>query len=174
MKKLPLNPHHTPQELFRRYRTCKNVQEARRWHILWLLSIETPINVIVTATGMSRTWIWRICTRYNSHGSDGVKRQQQRRAGAQPILTPAQYIQLCHALAQPHADGGRWTSQKVADWICTHTGRQRVATRTGWMYLCRWRNSQQSALSFTQQIGANETNHFVEGQTLRKTRYSRS
>lgn len=169
MKKLALKPHLSTQELYRRYRACKTVQESRRWHILWLLSINTSINAIVAATGMSRTWIWRICTRYNMLGSDGVKRQQKRRSGAQPILNTAQYAQLCHALAQPPARGGRWTSQKVADWIREHTGRQSVATRTGWIYLSRWRNTQQVALSLTQQIGTNQANYFVERQSLTKS-----
>lgn len=173
MKKLSLIPHHTTQELYQRYRSCKNVQEARRWHILWLLSIDTPISAIVTATGMSRTWIWHVCTRYNSYGSEGVKRQQMRRSGANPILTPQQFHLLCQTLMLPPPDGKRWTSQKVAAWICATTGRKSVATRTGWVYLCRWRQSQGTGTSFTQQVVPNQADDVIKSQMQRKAHVSR-
>jgi hypothetical protein len=76
MKQTTLIPHLSSTELFRRYRNCKNVQEARRWHILWLISTHTPVNTVATTTGMGRTWIWHICTRYNAMGPIGVRRQQ--------------------------------------------------------------------------------------------------
>lgn len=144
MKKIDLVAHHTPQELQRRYRYCKNAQEARRWRVLWMLSTHTPITTIIATTGMSRTWIWHICKRYNALGSSGVKRQQQRHVGAHPILSEHQVALLTAALTRPPLEGGRWTSKKVAEWIQRTTNRPHVAVRTGWVYLCRCRATSHS------------------------------
>ena len=141
MKQTTLIPHMSSTELFRRYRNCKNVQEARRWHILWLISSNMPVT-----TGMSRTWIWHICTRYNALGPAGVRRQQTRKAGAQSLLSATQFRQLQHAVTQPAHDSGRWTSQKVAAWIAQATNRPHVATRTGWVYLCKCRQGTNTTL----------------------------
>lgn len=150
MKQTTLIPHLSSTELFRRYRNCKNVQEARRWHILWLISTYMPVNTVATTTGMSRTWIWHICTRYNAMGPSSVRRQQARKAGAQPLLNAMQLNQLQQAIKQAAPDGGRWTSQKVADWIAKATNRTHVATRTGWVYLCKCRIKSPMSVSFGQ------------------------
>jgi predicted DNA-binding transcriptional regulator AlpA len=146
MKQTTLIPHMSSTELFRRYRNCKNVQEARRWHILWLISSNMPVNTVAATTGMSRTWIWHICTRYNALGPAGVRRQQTRKAGAQSLLSATQFRQLQHAVTQPAHDSGRWTSQKVAAWIAQATNRPHVATRTGWVYLCKCRQGTNTTL----------------------------
>lgn len=150
MKQTTLIPHLSSTELFRRYRNCKNVQEARRWHILWLISSHMPVTTVAATTGMSRTWIWHICTRYNAMGPAGVRRQQTRKAGAQSLLSATQFRQLQHAITQPAPDGGRWTSQKVAVWIAKATNRSHVATRTGWVYLCKCRVKTAPTMSFGQ------------------------
>lgn len=139
MKQTTLIAHLSDTELFRRYRNCKNVQEARRWHILWLISTQMPVGVVATTTGMSRTWIWHICTRYNTLGPNGVRRQQFGKSGAHALLSVTQFRQLQHAVSQPTPDGSRWTSQKVATWIANVSNRPHVATRTGWIYLCKCR-----------------------------------
>jgi hypothetical protein len=109
-----------------------------------------PVNTVATTTGMSRTWIWHICTRYNAMGPSGVRRQQARKAGAQPLLNALQLNQLQQAIKQAAPDGGRWTSQKVADWIANATNRTHVATRTGWVYLCKCRIKSPMSVSFGQ------------------------
>ena len=139
MQRTRLVLHHTSQELLQLYRTCKDAQIARRWHIIWLLSINTPIHKVILETGASRTWIWQMCKRYNTHGRVGIDQSRDRKPGAQSLLTPQQYQMLCHSIAHPPPEGGRWTSQKVANWIKSVTGRTHVSVRTGWIYLCRCR-----------------------------------
>ncbi len=150
MKQTTLIHHLSTPELYRRYRNCKNVQEARRWHILWLISTHMPVTTVASTTGMSRTWIWHICTRYNAMGPAGVRRQQSGKAGAHSLLSAAQFRQLQQAVSQPAPDGGRWTSQKVAEWIANATNRPHVATRTGWVYLCKCRGKTAPTMSFGQ------------------------
>jgi transposase len=164
MKKLELAPYLTPQELYRRYRLCKDAQEARRWRILWMMSTHTPIATIIATTGMSRTWIWHICKRYNALGIAGVKRQQKQRAGAQPLLSDQQIVTLYRVLAQPPCNGGRWTSKKVAAWIQRTVDRAHVATRTGWVYLCRYRRYVQMHALHGQQVVTNQADNIIERQ----------
>jgi hypothetical protein len=92
MKKLELAPYLTPQELYRRYRLCKDAQEARRWH-LWMMSTHTPIATIIATTGMSRTWIWHICKRYNALGIAGASGNKSN-VPAQPLLSDQQIVTL--------------------------------------------------------------------------------
>jgi hypothetical protein len=160
MKKLELAPYLTSQELYRRYRLCKDAQEARRWRILWMMSTHTPIATIIATTGMSRTWIWQICKRYNALGLVGVKRQQKQRIGARPLLNDQQIVMLYRVLAQPPSEGGRWTSKKVAAWIQHTINRTHVATRTG----CRYRRYVQMHALHDKQIITNQTDNIVERQ----------
>jgi predicted DNA-binding transcriptional regulator AlpA len=113
---------------------------------LWLIYSNMPVNTVAATTGMSRTWIWHICTRYNALGPAGVRRQQTRKAGARSLLSATQFRQLQHAVTQPAHDSGRWTSQKVAAWIAQVTNRPHVATRTGWVYLCKCRQGTNTTL----------------------------
>ncbi|MCX6014299.1 MAG: hypothetical protein NT020_01700 [Chloroflexales bacterium] len=139
MNQTTLIPHLISSELFRRYRNCKKVQEARRWHILWLISTHMPVTTVAATTGMSRTWIWQVCTRYNAMGPTSVRRKQSRSTGAQSLLNETQFHLLQRVVAQPTVDGKRWTSQKVANWIAELTNRAHVSTRTGWVYLGKCR-----------------------------------
>ncbi len=128
------------------------------------MSTHTPIATIIATTGMSRTWIWQICKRYNALGLVGVKRQQKQRIGARPLLNDQQIVMLYRVLAQPPSEGGRWTSKKVAAWIQHTINRTHVATRTGWVYLCRYRRYVQMHALHDKQIITNQTDNIVERQ----------
>ncbi len=122
-------------ELHRRYRACRDAKEARRWQVLWQLSLGTTIKDIAAATGLHRNGIRAILTRYNDLGPDGVRDGHRRRPGGRhPTLSPDQQATLNQLLDGPALDGGLWTGPKVAAWISTTIGRT-VPKRLGWTYL---------------------------------------
>jgi hypothetical protein len=38
MKRLPVVPHLSHEEIDRRYRGCSDASEKSRWHVLWLVT----------------------------------------------------------------------------------------------------------------------------------------
>jgi transposase len=133
---ITLADHLRPEELKQRYRTCANAREARRWHALWLLSLDHPIGEVAELLGLHRNGVRKLLKRYNALGPDAVPDQvPQRPKGPPPALTDQQQQELQLALAQRPADGGIWTGPKVAAWIAARTGRNHVHPQLGWVYL---------------------------------------
>lgn len=142
-KKLSLQPHLSTEELEQRYRQARDPVERSHYQIIWLLSQGPLTREVAAVTGYSPTWIREIARRYNAHGPAGLGDRRHANPGAPALLTTEQQAELGRALQAPPADGGLWTSRKVADWIAQTTG-QSVSVQRGWEYLRR--------LDYTRQV----------------------
>jgi transposase len=135
MKRIELAAHLTSDELKARYRSCRDANEARRWHVLWQLSLGATITETAALTSLHRNGIRKIVQRYNADGPDAVPDQRRLRPhGRAPYLPPTDQQQLDAALDGPAPDGGLWTGPKVAAWIASKTGRA-IHPQLGWVYL---------------------------------------
>ena len=73
---------------------------------------------------------------YNTQGPDGLADRRPGRSHHPFLLNEIQREALDLRLQSPPDDEGKWTSQKVADWIEATLG-QPVHVTTGWNYLRR-------------------------------------
>lgn len=138
--KAHLNPHLTVEELKRLYRQAQDTTEARRWHLLHLISQRWTIKQAAQVVGLNYDYAKEIVRRYNREGPSAIQnRSQNRQPSPRSLLTPEQQQELRQVLKSPPADGGDWSGPKVARWIAAKTGKQ-VWPQRGWDYLKRLRN----------------------------------
>lgn len=133
--RLELEAHLSVDELARRYRSCADAKEARRWHVLWMVATGHTPQQAATLVGFDPTWVRRLIRRYNASGPQCMADQHRLHpGGATPRLNTEQRSALVQALDQPPDDGGLWTGPKVAAWIERTTG-QKTYAQLGWVYL---------------------------------------
>jgi transposase len=136
MKRLPVVPHLTYEEIDRRYRSCSNAAEKTRWHVLRLVARpDQPLSASKAAelVGYTPSWGRAILKRYNARGPDGLG-DRRRGNGASPKLTAAQQAQLLAALQAEPPDRGLWSGPKVAAFVRQQFGVA-VRKQTGWRWL---------------------------------------
>jgi transposase len=138
--------HLTPAEILDRYRSCKQVLERERWHILHLMTREgdaVGTAEAAKAVGRTRDCVCRIVRRYNKGGPTALKDQRKGKSGKKLLLNDAQRTALFTAIKTHPEDGGLWTAPKVASWVEAQIGKH-VSNVTAWQYLRR--------LGFTLQV----------------------
>jgi transposase len=136
MKRLPVVPHLTHEEIDRRYRSCPDAAEKTRWHILWLVTRPNdPLSATEAAklVGYTPAGGRGVLLRYNARGPNALA-DGRRRNGADPKLTADQRTQLLDALRVPPPDHGLWSGPKVAAYVQDRFG-VRVRKQTGWQWL---------------------------------------
>lgn len=135
---LRVKSHLTYQELTQRYRSCENPIEKSRWHLVWLMANpDKPMMVIKAAktVGFCQRWARTLVRRYNENCENGLMDQRRNNPGNKPVLDDKQKKELRKVILNDKpADGGLWTSIKVADWIEEKTDK-RPTTKTGLNYL---------------------------------------
>ncbi len=136
MRRLKLTPHLAVDDLERQYRYTIDPVARSQWQMVWLLAQGEPTDVVARTTRYSKTWIYTIVQRYNQHGAAGIGDRRHTNPGAKPLLSPELQAKLDAALDQPPADGGVWTSKKVAVWMSAELGRT-VHLPRGWEALQR-------------------------------------
>jgi transposase len=137
MRRIQLAPHLTLDDLERRYRQAHEPTERSWWQMRWLLSRGQTAKAIAQSTGYSAYWIGQVAKRYNTEGPAGMVNRQHTTSHRTPaLLDDAQVEELRQALGAPAADGERWTSRTVAEWMSARLGRP-VAPQRGWDYLQR-------------------------------------
>lgn len=137
--RLPIAPHLSPEEVARRYRTCRGGVEKTHWQIIWLLtrSEAPPAPAEVAArVGLTPAWVRTILKRWNAEGPDGLADRRPARNGGKPKLSEEQQAALFEALQGRPGDGGPWTGPKVAAYARDHWGVA-VRPQTGWEWLTR-------------------------------------
>jgi transposase len=129
---IKLKPHLTAEELYQRYRQCRQVREKIRWRALYLIAQGGVANDVAKRVGRSSGWMTNLARRYNQAGADAVADQRKEPLpGPPPALNARQAQALETALRGPAPDGGLWTSPKVAAWIRNKTGKE-VHPTTAW------------------------------------------
>jgi len=134
--KIFLAPHHSTEDLERRYKAADDGLERRHLQIIWLLSQGHAAKFVAEVTGYSSAWISKLLWRYNDHGLAGLGDGRRDNPGAAPLLDPAQVEDLRDMVSAPPPDGGLWTGRKVAQWITGRIGRT-VSPQRGVEYLHR-------------------------------------
>jgi transposase len=137
--RLPIVPHLSPDEIARRYRTCRGGVEKTHWQILWLLTrsqAPPPPAEVAALLGLTPAWVRTVLKRWNAEGPAGLVDRRATRNGGQTKLSAEQQAALFEALQGRPADGGLWTGPKVAAYV-----RDRwdvaVCVETGWRWLTR-------------------------------------
>ena len=134
---MQLKPHLTAREIKDLVQKTQDTIEARRWHLLHLVTQQWTVRQAAQCVGMNYDYAKEIIRRYNQDGLLGVKnRSVKGKTSPRSLLTPAQQQELKQALQEAPPDGGRWTGPKVARWIAAKTSKQVWAQR-GWDYLQR-------------------------------------
>src|SRR3954470_7658260 len=121
-------PHHSTEDLERRYKAADDGIERGHLHIIWLLSQGRSAKFVAEVTGYTPTS--KILWRYNDHGLAGLGDGRLDNPGAAPLLDEVQLEELRDS--EPPPDGG--LGRKVACWI---TGRSTVSPQRGVEYLRR-------------------------------------
>ena len=135
--RLPIVPHLTPDQIYRRYRACRTGVERTHWHLIWLLTRpEQPLAPAQAAAtvGLTAVWARALLKRWNTEGPAGLGDRRKGTCGGRCKLTTDQQIDLWAALQQPPPDGGLWTGPKVARYVRDRWGVA-VGKPTGWRWL---------------------------------------
>jgi len=106
-----LAPHHSTEDLERRYKAADGGIERSHLQIIWLLSQGHAAKFVAEVTGYSSVWVSKILWRYNDHGLAGLGDGRLDNPGAAPLLDPAQVEALRDLVSEPPPDGGpgaRW------------------------------------------------------------------
>lgn len=132
-----LQPYLSSSELKNRYRLAAERVESRRWHLLWLVSQKWTIKQAATVVGLNSDYALDLVKASNQKGftaiTNGYKRSKKRPAHA--LLNSQQLEKLRIALKNVPPDKGLGTGPKVAQWIASETGREKVRPPRGWDYL---------------------------------------
>ena len=144
-KKAHLESYLSSDELKTRYLSAKDLVESRRWHLLWLVSLDWSIKKAAQVMGYNYDYAKEIVKKYNSGGELGIVNRQKKgkRRAYNALLTDSQLLDLKEALKTPPEDEGLWTGPKVARWIEKKTGIEKVWNQRGWDYLKKCRYSMQ-------------------------------
>jgi transposase len=131
-----LEPHATPEELKKLFRTTKDPAERSHFQVLWLISQGQTQARTAQLAGFSERWVQEIVKRYNAGGITAMRDRRHEHTGAARALDAEGERALAAAMKARPADMGLWTSKKVAAWVRAYTGRT-VCTVSGWRTLRR-------------------------------------
>jgi transposase len=135
---ITLKNHLSSEELKAHYQSSTDPVEARRWHLLWLVSQRWYLLDAAASVGVSYSYARKVIYAYNQDGvATIVNRRRGRQMTSRSLLSATQQAELDQALQSPPTDGGLWSGPKVAQWIAQKTGRTRVHPQRGWDYLQR-------------------------------------
>lgn len=94
----------------------RNTPQKHVWRaqIVLMSADDVGTNAIRTATGKSKTTVWRWQERFMEEGVDGLLRDKTRPPGTQPVPdeTVKEVVRLTHA--QPPHEATHWTAQAMA------------------------------------------------------------
>ena len=124
--------HLSVAELGERFRVAADARSARHVQAIWLLAKGHEAAEVAATTAFGVRWVEKLLARYNARGPDALG-DLRRGNGTRPtILKPELLDRLRLRLAGPPADGGLWTSRKVAAWMAEELGLASVAVQRGW------------------------------------------
>jgi transposase len=137
--RLPIVSHLRPEEIARRYRTCRTGVEKTHWQVLWLLTrtAQPPSPAqVASQVGLTPAWVRTVLKRWNAQGPEGLADRRPLTNGGQSKLTTPPQAELFEALQRRPADDGLWTGPKVVAYVRDHFGVT-VRPETGWRWLTR-------------------------------------
>ena len=139
---LAVSPKWSLEALQSRFSQCTDVGEKLRWQAVMLKKQGRSVKDIAGICGRNEDWVRRTVRKFNKDGAEALA-DGRRGNGRAPMLDEAGQKELQEAIEGDPADGGLWTSQKVADWISARL-KVPVDEHTGWAYLRRLGFSRQT------------------------------
>jgi transposase len=129
---------HLPlEELEGRYRSARDVTEARHTQAIWLLAQGRTVLEVAEVLAFAPRWVEELAARYNAHGPEALGDQRRRNGRAASLLTEGVLAALAERVRTPPDDGGLWSGAKAAAWMARHLGLERVHPQRGWEALKR-------------------------------------
>lgn len=124
--------HLSVEELEARYVECQYTTASRHFQVIWLLARGHTVSQVSATTAFGERWIEQLLARYNAEGPEALGDLRRRNGAPGTILKPELLAKLRDRLCEPPADGGLWSSRKVADWMAGELGLTLVAPQRGW------------------------------------------
>jgi transposase len=124
--------HLSIEDLEVRYRSCEDACSARHYQTIWLLAQGHTIEEVAEITCFVPRWIEELLARYNAFGPNALGDLRRNNGASPTVLKPELLAKLKLRLLEPPADGGIWTSSKVAGWMASELGVPEVAAQRGW------------------------------------------
>ena len=124
--------HLSVEELQQRYVESRDVREGRHLQAIWLLAKGHTAAEVSELTAFGVRWIEELRARYNAEGPQALGDLRRGNGTTASILKPELLDKLRERLREPPADGGVWTSPKVAQWMAGELGLESVAPQRGW------------------------------------------
>ena len=124
--------HLSVEALRERYVSSSDACAARHFQTIWLLAKGHTVAEVSEMTSFGSRWIEQLVVRYNAEGPDALGDLRRRNGATATILKPELLEKLRVRLSDPPADGGVWTSSKVAAWLAQELDLMKVATQRGW------------------------------------------
>lgn len=136
MKRLPVVPHLSYEEIDRRYRRCSDAAGKTRWHVPRLVTRpDQPLSATTAAewVGLTPGRARAILKRYDAHGPDAWA-DRRRDNGAAPELSTEQQARRLAAPRVAPPDHGLWSGPEVAACVEERFGVE-IRNPTGWQWL---------------------------------------
>jgi transposase len=124
--------HLSVEELEARYVGCEDATASRHFQVIWLLARGHTVSQVAATTAFGERWIEQLLARYNAEGPEALGDLRRRNGASATILKPELLGKLRDRLREPPADGGLWSSRKVAGWMAGELGLTSVAPQRGW------------------------------------------
>jgi transposase len=124
--------HLSVEELEAQYVGCRDATASRHFQVIWLLARGHTTSQVSATTAFGERWIEQLLARYNAEGPEALGDLRRRNGATATILKPELLAKLRDRLREPPADGGLWSSRKVADWMAAELGLKSVAPQRGW------------------------------------------
>ena len=124
--------HLSLEALEARFVTSRDARESRHVQTIWLLAKGHTVAEVSEMTAFGARWIEQLLARYNAEGPEALGDLRCGNGARATVLTPELLDKLRELLRAPPADGGVWTSPKVAAWMAGELDLERVALQRGW------------------------------------------
>jgi transposase len=124
--------HLSVEELEERFVGCQDATASRHFQVIWLLARGHTVSQVSATTAFGERWIEQLLARYNAEGPEALGDLRRRNGATATILKPELLARLRDRLGEPPADGGLWSSSKVAAWMASELGLTSVAPQGGW------------------------------------------
>jgi transposase len=124
--------HLSVEELEERFVGCRDATASRHFQVIWLLARGHTVSQVSATTAFGERWIEQLLARYNAEGPEALGDLRRRNGATATILKHELLARLRDRLREPPADGGLWSSRKVAAWMASELGLQSVAPQRGW------------------------------------------
>src|SRR5918911_4600671 len=129
--------HLSVEDLEARYRSAREVTEARHFQAIWLLAQGRTVLEVGEVLAFAPRWVEELAARYNAQGPEALGDQRRRNGRAARLLRADVLAALAARLKAPPEEGGLWSGAKVAAWMARYLGLEHVHPQRGWEALQR-------------------------------------